>query len=250
MPTDLPQVLILGTYHMANPNQDSIKTEFDDVLSAPRQRQIEELVRRVSSFQPTHVAIEREPARMPAVLGRYGHYLADRCALERHEWEQIGFRLARLMGHQRLYGIDYEQPLDFERAIAYAGDHGMTALIEEVQAILNELTERTRELEAQGKLLELFEHLNTAATDELDHSLYIRMAPLGAGDQYIGANLLADWYARNLKIFANIAGLAARQSSRIFVLVGAAHRRLLSQFVLESPNLKLVDPLPYLQGLA
>jgi hypothetical protein len=48
-------------------------------------------------------------------------------------------------------------------------------------------------------------------------------------------------------MFANIAALAERPDDRIFVLVGASHRPLLRQFVLDSPHLELVDPLPYLR---
>lgn len=250
MPTGLSQILILGTYHMARPNQDYARTNHGDVASVSQQQQIEELVGRFAAFRPTHVAIEREPSDMPRVLARYQQYRAGNQPLEQHEWEQVGFRIASMMGHERLYGIDYRQPLDFERAIGYAVDHGMTPLIEDVQAVLGEIAARTLQLEADGNLLDLHEYLNSLARDELDHSLYMRVVPLGAGDKYIGANLLAGWYAWNLKLFANIAALAAQPGGRVFVLVGASHRRLLCQFVLDSPNLELVDPLPYLRGHA
>ena len=39
-----PTVMILGTYHMANPEADAVNFEADDVLTAKRQRELQQLI--------------------------------------------------------------------------------------------------------------------------------------------------------------------------------------------------------------
>lgn len=42
-----------------------------------------------------------------------------------------------------------------------------------------------------------------------------------AGNDYAAADLVRDWYERNLKICANIARLAESPNERVFVIIGA-----------------------------
>jgi len=42
-PAPRPEVLVLGTYHMANPGHDLFNTKADDVLAPKRQAEIAEL---------------------------------------------------------------------------------------------------------------------------------------------------------------------------------------------------------------
>ena len=46
----LPEVLIVGTFHMANPGQDLINPDAGDVLSDERQAEIADLVGRLARF--------------------------------------------------------------------------------------------------------------------------------------------------------------------------------------------------------
>jgi hypothetical protein len=56
---------------------------------------------------------------------------------------------------------------------------------------------------------------------------------------------VANWYRRNLHIFANIARVA-QPGERVLVIMGSGHGTLLRQFVDESPDLDLVSAEPLL----
>jgi len=58
--------------------------------------------------------------------------------------------------------------------------------------------------------------------------------------------MVADWYKRNLRIFANLTRIA-EPGDRIFIIYGQGHIKILSDLVVESPDFCLVDPLPYLK---
>lgn len=106
------QVMVLGTYHMANPNQDYVMTDYRDVLDEGYQRQIEDVVARLLRFRPTQVAVEVEPGRIQPWQERYEAYRAGRLEPGRNEIEQLGFRLAAGMGHACIHGIDCRIDLD------------------------------------------------------------------------------------------------------------------------------------------
>src|SRR5215211_4826967 len=51
------EILILGTYHMANPGHDVFNMEADDVTSPKRQQEITQLIDVLKKFRPTKIAI-------------------------------------------------------------------------------------------------------------------------------------------------------------------------------------------------
>jgi hypothetical protein len=88
------EVLVLGTYHMANPGRDIVNMQVDDVLAPRRQAEIAEVIAVLKKFRPTKIAIEAAWDN-DALLKRYTDYVDGKYQLSRNETEQIGFRLAR-----------------------------------------------------------------------------------------------------------------------------------------------------------
>ena len=78
-------------------------------------------------------------------------------------------------------------------------------------------------------------------------AFYILAAQVGSSEDPVGAQMAADWYERNLKIYGNIARLAQSPDDLILVLIGAGHAALLREFVELAPNLRLADTLEYLE---
>src|SRR6187455_2363041 len=70
------EVLVLGTYHMANPGRDIFNTQADDVLAPKRQAEIAQLLEVLKKFQPTKIAIESDPNGPRP--GQYSEYVAGK----------------------------------------------------------------------------------------------------------------------------------------------------------------------------
>ena len=77
------------------------------------------------------------------------------------------------------------------------------------------------------------------------HGMYMSFARVGAGDTYVGAELLAKWYERNILIFTNLQSLA-QAGDRILLIIGSGHAPILRELIEYDPRLELVDPLDYL----
>ena len=237
------QVLVLGTYHMGG-SSDYIQTSTDDVLSPRRQREIEALVNALAAFRPTKIMVEAPLARDSALNARFRRYLAGQDTLRRNEIDQIGFRLAKRLGHGRVYAIDYTQDEDIGRVVGWAAQHGDTGFVNGVQRFGARLQAQSDSLRVLT-ITEYLRRLNSPAEDALGQAAYLRMARVGRDTMYVGADVVAGRYARNLKIFANLARLTA-PGDRVLVIYGASHGKLLRDFIRESPDLQLVDPDRYL----
>lgn len=59
---DPAHVLVLGTYHFANPGLDVVRAEVADVMSATKQAELAAVVQALARFRPTKIAVEVEPA--------------------------------------------------------------------------------------------------------------------------------------------------------------------------------------------
>jgi hypothetical protein len=77
------------------------------------------------------------------------------------------------------------------------------------------------------------------------HQPYADMATVGAGDSYIGARVVTEWYARNLRIFANLARIV-QPGDRVLLIIGMGHTPILRELVRSHPGMQLVDALDYL----
>jgi hypothetical protein len=111
----------------------------------------------------------------------------------------------------------------------------------ELAAIAAEGNRRQRELTI-GEILRLS---NDPAEIAGGHGAYMRLARIGAGDSYVGADLLAKWYERNIRIFNHIQ-LVADPGERILVVIGSGHLATLRELVAADPPLTLVDAIDYL----
>jgi hypothetical protein len=238
------QVLILGTYHFANPGLDVVQTEVADVLSPGKQAEIRAVADALGRFRPTKIAVEHLPASAARLDSLYAEYRAGRHELTRNETQQLGFRLASLLGHERVYPIDHRGEFPFGPVMEYAQAHD-PAFVGFVQQELGRITaeaNRQQREESVGTILRLSNQPSKLAAD---HGMYLRFARVGAGDTYVGADLLSRWYERNIRIFTNLQRVA-EPGDRVLVIIGSGHGPILRELVTYDPEMTLVEAVDYL----
>ena len=148
---------------------------------------------------------------------------------------QIGYRLAKQLGHSKVYAVDEDMILNMDVL-----NDPMPALAEAMRALQDDMARH-----AEGTLADLYRYFNSAAWSARNHSVYIQANAVSGTDRYAGAEMVSSWYERNLKIFSNLQRLAA-QKERVFLLFGAGHLRILRELVQADRNLKWVDACAYL----
>ena len=248
---DLPQMLILGSFHFAYYNLDAHKTGEDeqvDVLSVQRQKEMEELVAYISKYKPTKIAVESGPIT-GYLLRNYEEWIAGKRSLGRSETEQIGFRLMRQFGMDTIYGVD-AIPLMYDLYDA----KDSTVLRPILDSIYTDWDFRSDDSSSQlytdwynfddqlalkMSLKDYFIYMNDDWVLDKGYGAYL------TGDfklgSFEGADALAmHWYSRNLRIFRNLQEIVTSPDDRILLIIGAGHAGILTHLFECSNEFELV----------
>lgn len=249
-------VLTLGTFHFNFPNLDRVQVaEADqiDVLMPKYQAEIGNLVTKLAEFKPTVIVIERQPKMQNRIDSLYGLYLAGKYELKRGEEEQIGFRLAKMMGISKLYCVDewgehytrIADLMDREDSEEYKGfersfeEHADSAMVFDPEDVFKE-----KGIIAELKVLNKRENIQKSLGNYLIGPFKYESSPY----DYTGVDFESGrWFNRNLRIFRNIQRVPVRSADRILVIFGAGHLNLLNYFFECSPEYLLVDTSQYLE---
>ena len=241
-------VLFVGSYHMSNPGLDAFNLEADDVLTEPRQDEIQDVVERLSRFTPTKVAVEA-PWADSTTLARFDAYSRTQGTLRRSEKEQIGFRLARQLDHRTVYPIDNRMMLDQSQVgAALEANPALGVYMGNIQTIGETALDSMSTWLSTGTIGNMLYRMNQPEFLRLAHEPYHHLLKIVMGDTYAGPDVVSVWYQRNLRIYANLARIA-EPGDRVFVLYGQGHIPILRQLASESRMFCLEDPLPYLSRM-
>ena len=267
--TQKPTIMILGSTHLANDGLDVYNTKMDDVRAPKRQREIEQLVEQLKDFKPTKIALERdEKTHGAGTQTEYQGYLKGTYELKRNEHDQIGFRLAKQRGHPRLYCVDYrldyrkDDPIipfdefnwDLVNYIGFAKAHNQEHLLppppDEGKLTQDEKGVTWIEPGEYVSIIDMYIQDNDPESIRKDHQEYLRfIARVGLGDEYPGVNWLSHyWYDRNMKIYVNLTRITESVDDRILLIIGAGHVYLVQQFLEESGDYVIENPLKYLNA--
>lgn len=244
----MADVLLLGTFHFKDAGRDGYKPEVDvDILSEPRQRELAEVLDALAAFRPTKIAIEAQGDWARRIVdAEYPAFLEGTFELPANEVYQVGFRLAKRLGHKTLHPVDAQgRRYDGlpEDGAAYAASTGQQDLLKSPwDERYTALYRHDDQAKANQSLRDTLLAMNTEERLLAGHGHYLLGGiALGKGDEYPGADHVSGWwYNRNLRIFANIRRIA-EPGDRILVLIGAGHVPIIRHALQASPEFRLVE---------
>jgi hypothetical protein len=233
------QVLLLGTFHFNDAGLDAVKPEDFDVMTPEAQAYLQGLSERLAKFGPTRVLLEYTPDDDAKINQRYQAWLAGDYELPRNEIYQLGFRIARLAGHERVYPFDNRDlTWQADGMMAYAQQHDSPEL-----ATFNEIIQTFTREDAEARktlsLRELLRRANDPALDRMNMNLYLATNSIGAGAGFAGADSTSSWWARNFRMYANLQKLAG-PGERVVAIAGQGHTAILKQLLAIDQRLQAV----------
>lgn len=240
------QVLVLGTYHFANPGLDAINPEVADVMTPEKQAEIREVVDALARFRPTKVVLEWPYEEAAQLDSLYQAYRAGAHELTRNERQQLGFRVAAEAGHEHVYAADWHNRFGMDRVLAWAQENDPSFLryFEEVR---DRIVSRSDSLQRTATVGEILASINRPEDVLETYAPYMRMAVVGSDSVYIGMEPVVNYYERNLRIFVNVHRIS-EPGDRLLVIFGSGHAPFLRQFFEGHPGMELMDPLEFLPG--
>lgn len=233
-----PEILVLGTYHMANPGHDIANMQADDVLSPRRQQDIAQLIEVLKKFHPTRIAIEAGVGSK-RVAQEYADYLAGKYVLSRNENDQIGYRLAKELGHHAVYAVDEDGDFPYYRVLNYAKANGRAQQFAEMEASVAARVKGEGDFLQSHTVLETLTYMNSDSSVARAVASYYDFVPYGEPYEYAGPDLVAAWFQRNIRIYRNIVALVESPNDRILVIYGAGHLGWLRQDVANDSRVRL-----------
>src|SRR5438034_5903488 len=172
------EVLVLGVYHMSNPGHDIFNMQADDVLAPKRQAEIAQVMAVLKRFQPTKIAVERDPGDN-RLSKDYADYLAGKHELTRNEIEQLGFRLAKELGHKAVYPVDVDGEFPFQHLVNYAKASGRSKDLDAMMGEIGAMVKAENAYLASHTVLETLLYMNADDKVAEDVGFYYREAQFG-----------------------------------------------------------------------
>ncbi|WP_460525637.1 DUF5694 domain-containing protein [Flindersiella endophytica] len=241
------RALLVGTYHFqSRPGGGGEDAEPASMKTPEKQAELDHVVELLAAYEPTKVMVQAPYAMAKQVITQYTLYRFGTYEPGQNEVHQVGYRLARRLGHDEIF------PIDVLHRWWEPGIEEVTAKSPAAAELLDQIQQRLRTADR-------------ADDEDYDRTVAQRLAALNAGEQgtsgledyltawvrlvdgdnYAGADVVGNWYHRNLRIYANLLR-SAQPGDRLLVFYGAAHIPVLRQLLSASGQFVLDDPLDYL----
>jgi hypothetical protein len=240
------QVMLLGTWHMGT-TTDAHKSSYN--ASEPRrQEEIAELAKQLATFKPTKILVEISPeeqAELDAVYAAYKNNPSKPLSYY-GEVGLLAFQIARLSG-ATLHATDHEMGYDYP-SIGKLAQETQNAHYNGYYAKVGPFMQKVDALENKATTKQLYRFTNTQ--NYLDFLFNVNadlLIHVNTKDNFEGANVAADYYTRNLRIYANFNRLDITPNDRVLVLYGASHVAFFHDFMKRSHLYEVVDVQEYLK---
>ena len=247
--SDAAKVAILGVFHFGGSSGDLASMHMAEPFGKRRQDDMRNLVSQVAAFMPTKILVEYPKTRQKRLDEYYTGYLSGDDTLRVSETYQVGFRLAKDLGHAKLYAIDYNVDLPADGLVEFLQRHDRMAEFEQfIQDIRGYVANENRILDTMS-ISAYLARTNVDSVDRLTNETYIGHA-LSWGDSIheAGARFASTWWERNFVILKNIAETIESNNDRILVIIGSGHRAVLKDLVIDRSDMEYVEIGEYLDG--
>ncbi len=235
-----PIISVLGMTHLHNPGADAVNMDMGNIHSSKKQAELQELIQLIAKFKPTKIAIEISPEDTLWNERYYDYYQKntlkekigeDDKFLLSSEIVQICYPLAQKMNHRKLYGIDAFGNFNLDSVIVYAERNGFGEQLKEFENLMKTMQSDIENI-SKGSILEIIRFTNSENFDKnYNQTFYLKqLIGFGKEDDYVGTEVVSDWYLRNLKIFTNLNRIV-EPDDRILVVYGAGHKDILVDFI-------------------
>lgn len=252
------KVYLLGTFHF-----NQTEPEYN-VLDKEKQESIEELCSLVAIQKPNKVFVERQPEFefQNKIDSLYSNYVIDGKLNRKNEIFQIGFRLAKRLGHKKIYQCDNPGRYNYlmKTAMEYAKKNNqLPILVGEAVGTIERYDEIVNEdsIMQNNSLLHYMRWINSTQVMKTSHAFYItNLTQLGSHDFYnyddddtlLGAQVVADWYRRNIMIYTKMINQVDYSSDKaIFLVMGSDHIPILEKLFNDNPNFEVIKNEVWLQ---
>uniref|UniRef100_UPI004049435D DUF5694 domain-containing protein n=1 Tax=Flavobacterium sp. TaxID=239 RepID=UPI004049435D len=232
-------VLNFGSAHLSYTSDAN--TAVRDLNDPKVKAEINNIVACLVKYKPTVICIEMQPDNNSFVNEVYQKYIIDQSNRLNYseELNAIAFESGRLSGVQYIYGIDDAMGFDYPSLVDLANRNKADSLF--VENIMN-----SYKTVNNLPLLEQFYKINTKEYKTETFNFYNFLGTMHTDGKYEGADIIADFYKRNLRMYSNFCNIPLTKEDRVLIILGATHTAYLDVFLENNPKYKVENTLEVL----
>jgi len=240
--TKKKQILLVGTFHYANPGLDVAQVKSFDILSEKSQKELEIMSDKIKKFSPDKIFVEWEFSKQADLDKFYNKDTDSLFKTNKNEITQLALRTAKKLNHKKLYGMNLYTSFPYDSLMMSMEKANQKQLIEKNKLITKNFEKQHNEKIRKSSLQEMMLYYNTKQTENENLQWYLEVANrAGNPDDFTGPSLVSNWYKRNLYMYSLIQKLTESTDNKIMVLVGAGHAALIREFIMHDPTFEIVD---------
>ena len=241
------EVLLIGTFHFANPGLDATKLKSLDIESAPVQTEINRIVTAIKTFHPDKILVEYAYQDQSKLNLMYADFLTDKTVTginKKSEIYQIAFKAAKELELSQINAIDYKLNLTGTDSVmkvmqSEKQEELMRAIPNHIQTMAGNFNKMAQ---SGTSLTDMILSLNTEAYRASDLGFYTSLlTKAGSKDNFIGADVATQWYKRNIYMFSLIQKIITAKDKKVLILLGASHIAALQNFIKLNPEYNIVE---------
>lgn len=232
--TDKIQVLNFSSIHLSG--STDAHSSVTDIQNPEVKVDIKEIVDRLVAFKPTIICVEIPPESTEFINETFEKYKIDQSSRINYSEEVnvIGLEVARLSNTKKIYGIDNPIGFDYPKLVELADKNPSDS--QYVQTIMTKYEKLN-----QQPILEQFKEVNTLAYKKETFDLYNFLATMHSPNNFEGSDIIAEFYKRNLRMYANFSDIPFTKDDRVLILMGATHTAYFDVFLGNSPKYELAN---------
>ena len=232
-------VLNFGSAHLTHTSDAN--TAVRDLNDFQIKKDINKIVNCLVAYKPTIICIEMQPNNNSFVNEVFQKYIVDQSNRLNYseELNSIAFETGRLSGVKYIYGIDHQMGFDYPSLIDLANRNTSDSLF-----VVNQMNSY-KEVNSLP-LLEQFYEINTKEYKMETFNFYNFLATMHTNEKLEGADIITDFYKRNLRMYSNFCDIPLTKSDRVLIILGATHTAYFDVFLENNPKYKVENTLKYL----
>ncbi|MFD2288713.1 hypothetical protein GJU39_05355 [Pedobacter petrophilus] len=251
------EVLLIGTFHFANPNLDAVQTIDFNILGDQSQKELENITNQIKKFNPDQIFVEwpaTDQEKLDSlyqmyVNGNYQSYIKEKyqhtkqfASYNEDETFQLAFRAGKKTGLGKIYGIDYQMSLPFDTVMKAIESAKQTDLMNDISLFLKISTDEANLQRKTLGVTEIILNMNTPEFRAKNAGFYLQtINKAGSKESFAGAYSVSEWYRRNLYMYSLVQKLTKSTDKRIVILLGAGHAAMIKQFIALENKFKIVE---------
>jgi hypothetical protein len=222
------EIVLMGTIHLKPSSLDMYKNKEIDLNSSKRKAEIKYVVDKIVQYHPSKILVEWPKADQAQLDSIFNLYLSGNYKLKKNERDLFAFQACKALNVKPIAITHSYAGFSPDSAKSFAEKNNQKNIIENLNNIASKFMQTIDSNLANMSLKDFLLWANSSNAINTNASFYSQyFASIGNHENYVGADVLTEWYKSNIYIHSNILKAIDETDQKILVIYGQGHMAIL-----------------------